>query len=151
MCHLQELHAAIRNRETLSLDPRLGVVSSQFLPNLLNTLETNRQMRRQRDLQIQEVCLNACMCVCACVRQCVTSRKLLSADLHSALFPLSRSEKQASFARKRRGKTRQMAVQYSRATCGSSEKRAEVPNKGLSHHTAITMCRVSNVKWKNTK
>ena len=28
-------------------------------------------------------------CECVCVRQCVTSRKLLSADLHNALFPLS--------------------------------------------------------------
>lgn len=65
--------------------------------------------------------MSAClrMCVYVCLRQCVTSRKLLSADLHCALFPLSWREKQASFARQReRGKTRQMAIPHSAATCG---------------------------------
>lgn len=34
-----------------------------------------------------------CACVYVCVRQCVTSRKLLSADLHYALFPLTPRER----------------------------------------------------------
>lgn len=57
----------------------------------------HHQLRSDYIGRIQEVCIH--MCVCVCVRQCVTSRKPLSADLHNALFPLSRSEKQASFAR----------------------------------------------------
>lgn len=118
---------------------------SRYISPALSGLKT---AEKQQDLRIQEVCV--CVYACMCVRQCVTSRKLLSADLHNALFPLSRSEKQASFARQRRGNTRQMAVQRSRATCGYN-KRAEVLNKGLSHHTAVIMCQVSHVKWKNTK
>lgn len=95
----------------------------------------------------------SCMCVreFVCVRQCVTSRKLLSADLHIALFPLSRCEKQASFARQRRGKSRQMVIQYRNATCGYSE-RAEVLNKQSSqcYHVPAITCQRKNTKqlWK---
>lgn len=67
---------------------------------------------------------------CVSVRQCVTSRKLLSADLHSALlFPLiARVTKQAGFAKQRssrrrkspqkRKKKERKKAWCSRATCG---------------------------------
>lgn len=87
-----------------------------------------------------------------CVRQCVTSRKLLSADLHNALFPLSRSEKQPFCKTEEKPvkkDARQRPAKYSRATCGYN-KSAEVLNKGLSHQTSITICQVSHVRWKNT-
>lgn len=111
--------------------PVTWMLQHRVLFVLFCSLKTTHQLKSSSILRIQEVCVHVCACMC--VRQCVTSRELLSADLLNALFPLS--EKQASFARQRRGKTRQMAVQYSRATCGYN-KSAEVLNKGLSHRTA---------------
>lgn len=111
---------------------------SHFSLVLLHTgLEKTHQLRSSSICGFRKF-----VCVCVCIRQCVTSRKLLSADLHNALFPLSRSEKQASFARRRRGKTRQKAVQYRRATCGYN-KRAQVLNKQSSHccyHVPAIIC-----------
>lgn len=66
-------------------------------------------VEKQQDLRIQEVCC-VCVCVqvCVSVKQYVTSRKLLSADLHSALlFPLiARVTKQAGVAKQRSSRRR---------------------------------------------
>lgn len=119
---------------------------------LWSGLKTTHQFRAAtlEDSGSLSACAYVCASVCVCVRQCVTSRKLLSADLHYALFPLG--EKQASFVSQGEGKVRQTAVQYDKekVTCGYN-KSAEVLNKELCHHTAITICKVSHIKWKNTK
>lgn len=89
--------------------PVTWMLQHRVLLVLFCPLKTTHQLKSSSILRIQEVCVHVCACMC--VRQCVTSRELLSADLLNALFPLSRSKKQASFAIQRRGKTRQMAVQ----------------------------------------
>lgn len=84
-------------------------------------------VEKQQDLRIQEVCC-VCVQVCVSVKQYVTSRKLLSADLHSALlFPLiARVTKQAGVAkqrscRRRKSPPHQKKERKKKRKCGAAE------------------------------
>lgn len=81
------VHKTILSRHTLHAGCPLGVPMGNNIA-IESAAHSRKKEREEQAPQCEDsgsLCMTACLLVC--LKQCVTSRKLLSADLHYALFP----------------------------------------------------------------